>query len=91
MNETISITNDEIQLENAKLVCFPLRKEYHSYNTRKEYYYYDIWKIQAQDLFSPHPKIILFIEPFTKIIIVYNNNDSFEDDLNYLLESMVED
>ena len=66
-------------------------KEYHSYNARKEYYYYDIWKIQAQDLFSPHPKIILFIEPFTKVIITYNNADSFENDLNYLLESMVED
>lgn len=91
MNETISITNDDIQLENAKLVCFPLRKEYHSYNARKEYYYYDIWKIQTQDLFSSHPKIILFIEPFTKVIIIYNNVDSFEDDLNYLLESMVED
>lgn len=82
MNETISITNDKIRLENAKLVCFPLRKEY---------YYYDIWKIQVQDLFSLHPKIILFLEPFTKIIISYNNNDSFESDLNYLLESMVED
>lgn len=91
MNETISITNDKIRLENAKLVCFPLQKEYHSYNARKEYYYYDIWKIQVQDLFSLHPKIILFLEPFTKIIISYNNNDSFESDLNYLLESMVED
>ena len=57
-------------------------------------YYYEIVGIKVQDLYGDLPIIILCTQDGTKLAIWYDSNtllEDFEKDLNYFIESVLED
>ena len=57
-------------------------------------YYYEIVSIKVQDLYKNSPTIILRTQDGTRLTIWYDNGtllEDFEKDLNYFIESVLED
>ena len=56
----------------------------------EEIFYYEIWKIQVNNVNLDNPQIILFWQR-NKIILEYYEHYMYTKHLNYILESIAED